>query len=46
MMQAGIILATLIQNFRFRPAQPSPRPVMTMTVRPDPGIFLVVEKLA
>jgi cytochrome P450 len=46
MMQAGIILATLIQNFRFRPAQPSPKPVMTMTVRPDPGIFLVVEKLA
>ena len=46
MMQAGIILSTLIQNFRFRPAQPSPKPVMTMTVRPDPGIFLVVEKLA
>jgi cytochrome P450 len=46
MMQAGIVLSTLIQNFRFRPAQPSPKPVMTMTVRPDPGIFLVVEKLA
>jgi len=44
MMQAGIILATLVQNFRFRPAQPAPQPVMTMTVRPDPGIFLMVEK--
>ena len=45
MMQAGIILATLVQHFRFTQAQPLPRPVMTMTVRPDPGIFLNLERL-
>ena len=45
MMQAGIILATLVQHFRFAQAQPLPRPVMTMTVRPDPGIFLNLERL-
>ena len=43
MMQAGIILATLVQNFRFTQDQPRPRPIMTMTVRPDPGIFLKIE---
>lgn len=42
MMQAQIILATLIQRFRFRPCGPGPKPVMTMTVRPDPGVFLEV----
>jgi cytochrome P450 len=40
MMQARIILATLVQRFRFTPAAPSPRPVMMMTVRPEPGVFL------
>ncbi|HWY62482.1 MAG TPA: cytochrome P450 [Rhizomicrobium sp.] len=45
MMQAGIILSTLVQNFRFAQAQPLPRPIMTMTVRPDPGIFLDVERM-
>jgi cytochrome P450 len=40
MMQARIILASLVQNFRFTPAAPSPHPVMMMTVRPEPGIFL------
>jgi len=40
MMQARIILATLIQRLRFTPASPGPRPVMMMTVRPEPGIFL------
>jgi cytochrome P450 len=43
MMQAQIILASLVQRFRFAPSQPAPRPVMTMTVRPEPGIFLAVE---
>ena len=43
MMQAGIILSTLIQNFRFSQDKPLPQPIMTMTVRPDPGIFLKVE---
>jgi cytochrome P450 len=45
MMQAQIILASLIQSFQFRPASPSPRPVMMMTVRPEPGIFLEVGPL-
>ena len=40
MMQARIILATLVSQFRFTPASPSPRPVMMMTVRPEPGVFL------
>ena len=40
MMQAQIILATLIQKFEFRQASPRPHPVMTMTVRPEPGVFL------
>jgi cytochrome P450 len=42
MMQAQIILATIIQHFRFKPAEPAPRPVMMMTVRPEPGVFLQV----
>jgi cytochrome P450 len=42
MMQAQIILATLIQGFRFQPASASPKPVMMMTVRPEPGVFLDV----
>jgi cytochrome P450 len=42
MMQAQIILATLIQRFRFLPSEPAPRPVMMMTVRPEPGVFLEV----
>ncbi len=43
MMQAHIILSTLIQGFRFTPGSPEPGPVMTMTVRPEPGLFLNVE---
>jgi cytochrome P450 len=43
MMQAVIILATLIGRFRFRPSQPQPHPVMTMTVRPEPGVFLEIQ---
>jgi cytochrome P450 len=42
MMQAQIILATLVANFRFRPAAPAPHPVMMMTVRPEPGVFLEI----
>jgi cytochrome P450 len=45
MTQAEIILATLIQRFRFSPARPGPKPIMTMTVRPEPGVFLNVEPL-
>jgi cytochrome P450 len=43
MMQACIILATLVQDFRFTPASPAPHPVMMMTVRPEPGVFLNME---
>lgn len=42
MMQAQIILATLLQQFRFQPSTPSPHPVMMMTVRPEPGVFLTI----
>ncbi|HVV28447.1 MAG TPA: cytochrome P450 [Rhizomicrobium sp.] len=42
MMQAQIILSTLIQRFRFAPRLPAPRPVMAMTVRPEPGVYLEV----
>lgn len=40
MMQAQIILATLLARFRFAPAGPDPRPVMHMTLRPEPGVPL------
>ncbi|HEY0266648.1 MAG TPA: cytochrome P450 [Rhizomicrobium sp.] len=45
MMQAQIILATLLARFRFHPGGPGPQPVMTMTVRPDPGVLLEIEEL-
>ncbi len=45
MMQAQIILATLLQRFRFAPSLPAPQAIMTMTVRPEPGIFLSLEPL-
>ena len=40
MMQAQIILMTLLARFRFSPAGPRPMPVMHMTIRPDPGVTL------
>ncbi len=43
MMQAQIILATLLARFRFSPAGPMPMPVMHMTVRPEPGVMLRAE---
>ena len=44
MMQAQIILTTLLARFRFRPGpDPIPIPVMTMTLRPDTGVRLIVE---
>jgi cytochrome P450 len=46
MMQAGIILSTLVQNFRFTQDRPLPEPIMTMTVRPAPGVFLKLERLS
>ena len=41
MMQAQIILATLLARFRFeRDDRPPPTPVMSMTVRPEGGVWL------
>lgn len=45
MMQAGIILATLLARFSFAPAGVAPRPIMHMTVRPDPGVELFVQPI-
>jgi cytochrome P450 len=46
MMQAHIILATLVARFRFAPATESlPVPTMSMTVRPDTGVRLAVKPL-
>ena len=45
MMQAHIILATLLARFRFEPGpDPTPSPTMLMTVRPDGGVRLVVKR--
>ena len=44
MMQAQIILATLLARFRFRPVPGAePVPTMTMTVRPEGGVRLIAE---
>jgi len=42
MMQAQIILATLLARFRFAPAGPPPVPAMIMTLRPEGGVRLAV----
>ncbi|MEF2070796.1 cytochrome P450 [Consotaella aegiceratis] len=45
MMQAQIILSTLLARFRFTlGAAKLPHPVMAMTVRPEPGVRLSVER--
>lgn len=46
MMQAQIILATLLARFRFAPAGRTPRPVMHMTIRPEPGVHLTATPAA
>ena len=46
MMQAHIILATLLARFRFGPGDgPPPVPTMSMTVRPEGGVRLSVTPL-
>jgi len=46
MMQAHIILATLVARFQFHPTAGSlPTPTMAMTVRPDTGVRLTVQPL-
>lgn len=45
MMQAQIILATLLAKFRFSPGPDRlPVPTMFMTVRPDSGVWLTVTR--
>jgi cytochrome P450 len=45
MMQAHIILATLLSRFRFAPNGPPPVPAMIMTLRPEGGVRLSVTPL-
>ena len=46
MMQAHIILATLLARFRFAPGDgPAPVPTMSMTLRPEGGVRLSVTPL-
>lgn len=45
MMQAQIILSTLLARFRFVPIGPPPKPVMHMTIRPDPGVTLQATRI-
>ncbi len=46
MMQAQIILMTLLARFNFTPVnETSPTPVMQMTIRPDPGVILNVKSI-
>ncbi len=46
MLQAQIILATLLARFDFAPAGRAPRPVMHMTIRPVPGVHLTATPTA
>jgi cytochrome P450 len=46
MMQAQIILTTLLARFAFEPAGPVPTPIMHMTIRPEPGVALRARPLA
>ncbi|MCB1474473.1 MAG: cytochrome P450 [Rhodobiaceae bacterium] len=45
MMQARIILATLLARYRFTPSGAAPLPVMHMTIRPEPGVRLRADPL-
>ncbi|MEM7189001.1 MAG: cytochrome P450, partial [Pseudomonadota bacterium] len=46
MMQAQIILSTLLARYRFRTAgRRAPSPVMSMTLRPEGGVWLHAEPL-
>jgi cytochrome P450 len=46
MMQAQIILATLLARYRFElTGRPAPVPTMSMTVRPEGGVWLALTPL-
>ena len=40
MMQTQIILMTILAKFKFTPESPEPTPIMQMTIRPEPGVYL------
>lgn len=45
LQEAGIILATLLSRFRFAPVPGrAPKPVMILTLRPQGGVWLQVER--
>ena len=46
LQEAVIILATLLGQFRFRPVPGrDPEPVMILTLRPEGGVWLMVDRL-
>ena len=45
MLQAQIILTTLLARFHFEASGPAPIPTMQMTIRPEPGINLSISPL-
>jgi cytochrome P450 len=46
LQEAVIILATLLDQFRFRPVPGrDPKPVMILTLRPEGGVWLMVDRL-
>lgn len=45
MMQARIMLTTLLSRFCLSPTNPVPTPVMHMTIRPEPGVFLICRRV-
>lgn len=46
MMQASIILSTLVARFEFSHTGPAPLPVMHLTVRPEPPIQLLAKPVS
>ena len=45
LMEAKLILATLLARYRFTPAGPAPSPAMNLTLRPHGGVNLRAEAL-
>ncbi|WP_340108964.1 cytochrome P450 [Pikeienuella sp. HZG-20] len=46
MMEAKLILATLLARWRFTPAGPAPEPAMNLTLRPRGGVLLKAARIA
>lgn len=45
-MEAKLILATLLAQYRFTPIGPGPEPAMNLTLRPRGGVRVRIEKIA